>query len=345
MSSKPTGWGMGGSKSGMRWGKKDTAKLKKSMEAWCTEKGLGSDGMQRLISEHKHVHELRGAWLDIAKGVEGRTVYSCYRRAQQAFDPRAPKDRKSSLWTKESREQLRSLVKTHGKQWVLIGQKVGRLPTACRDRYREECKPKKARKASNPGKRRAWTGEEQYRLVAAVKKYAPGDARVAGTWEQVATEVETRGGDACKQKWRLHLHEQTVVSDPSSWWNAPRNLALIRAIVATGVEEEAEVGWSVLMARTFPRESSSVEAPNGRAAKLHFATLRMAVPSPARTGSFDALLSALEAQCAATSGTARALPAAAAVVASAPPAAARAAAKSGTKRKRSRAATIAASVR
>ena len=158
---KPTkkGWGEGGSKTDRRWGKEDQKRLKVAVEALVAERG-GEVTVQRLVAERKHAGDLKGAWLEIAAAVPGRSVYACYRRAAATLDNRAKGGGASGRWSKEAVTQLMSMVKTHGKKWVEISNNVNRLPTACRDKWRSE-ESKKSGKQMASG---SWSAAEEQRL-------------------------------------------------------------------------------------------------------------------------------------------------------------------------------------
>ena len=68
-------------------------------------------------------------------------------------------------WSEEETQHLVKLVEAKGRKWKAIGEEIGRLAMACRDRYREL---KTSGANHNKG---AWTEEECEQLQAAVQDH------------------------------------------------------------------------------------------------------------------------------------------------------------------------------
>jgi len=165
-------------------------------------------------------------------GRRSAAVGACWAAGASARPPRA-----QGAWSAEAGARLLALVAERGPRWQEIGAALGRMPEACRDRWRET-RLGPARKSG------AWAPDEEARLAelvpdalaAAAAARREGAAGGAGrgsardgrivlddvNWAAVSAALGTRSPLQCAAKWYNKL-SPSMVSRGAGRAPAPRN--------------------------------------------------------------------------------------------------------------------------
>lgn len=107
------------------------------------------DMLRKVVYEHGESN-----WEAIAKQMSDRTVYQCYRRWHEGFNPNI----KKGSWTVDEDQRLTELVSEFGMKWAVIAKAMeGRTSNQCRQRW-SYC--------LDPGlKKGKWTDEEDAIII------------------------------------------------------------------------------------------------------------------------------------------------------------------------------------
>ncbi len=165
-------------------------------------------------------------------GRRSAAVGACWAAGASARPSRA-----QGAWSAEAGARLLALVAERGPRWQEIGAALGRMPEACRDRWRET-RLGPARKSG------AWAPDEEARLAelvpdalaAAAAARREGAAGGAGrgsardgrivlddvNWAAVSAALGTRSPLQCAAKWYNKL-SPSMVSRGAGRAPAPRN--------------------------------------------------------------------------------------------------------------------------
>ncbi len=95
----------------------------------------------------------------------GRSAVACMRKSKKMFLA-LPQDR--NFWTDEETQQLLDLLLTHGENWKVIGQIIGRTWAACKHKA---VKSNFIMKQESKRPDFQWSEEEKQKLVTAIKNY------------------------------------------------------------------------------------------------------------------------------------------------------------------------------
>lgn len=98
-------------------------------------KGLSMEDLSWLFETRTGASKAlsRGAWNAIAAALPERTAKSVYAAGTRLLHPGNYK----GVWTPDEVSRMRELVAEKGNRWVEIGGALGRLPEACRDKWKE----------------------------------------------------------------------------------------------------------------------------------------------------------------------------------------------------------------
>jgi hypothetical protein len=162
-------------------------------------------------------------WVAIATFVPSRTKAQCISRWKSVLGVTV----KEGKWTGEEDAKLTDAVKKHGgNNWFAVAALVpGRTNQQCRQRWI---------RSLDPGTRRGkWTGEEDAKLTAAVKKHG------CSCWITVAALVPGRTNQGCHRRWLQSL-------DPDinrGKWTEEEDAMLTHA-----VKEQGSISWGAVSA-------------------------------------------------------------------------------------------------
>eukprot|EP00980_Cylindrotheca_fusiformis_P000724 scaffold168_cov124-Cylindrotheca_fusiformis.AAC.24 len=199
-----------------KFSREETEKVRKAVEDYCAMKQIS---VGRLCSECDHKAELKGAWMEIAKHVPGRSVQSVYRHGLRQLHPF-----KRGAWTDEECETLHNLVQRMGKKWAAIQVKLNRSADSCRDKHRE---------MSEEYVRGRWKENETETLKKLIREHLSADpsadikelgkmVEAEGLkipWSSISKRMEKRSRLSCFKKWQ----KMTGLFSPSDSFKKPSN--------------------------------------------------------------------------------------------------------------------------
>lgn len=185
----------------------------------------------------------RGAWNAIAAALPQRTAKSVYAAGTRLLHPGNYK----GAWTSEEISRLRELVSQRGNRWAEIGGALGRLPEACRDRWKElggsgsgsnaaAAAPAPAPAPASPFNSKRWAPDEVERLERAVRSDLAMKAAAAAAF---ASDCGGGGGGGGR--------EEEAPLSPSSASRLPPAGVAASVVGARAVLDG--VNWSLVSSR------------------------------------------------------------------------------------------------
>ena len=109
--------------------------LVSAAKGFARSRGLSTDDLSWLFGTRTGASRdlSRGAWSAVAAALPARTAKSVYAAGTRLLHP----GNYGGAWSADEVSRLRSLVAGKGNRWAEIGGALGRLPEACRDRWKE----------------------------------------------------------------------------------------------------------------------------------------------------------------------------------------------------------------
>ncbi|KAI5251257.1 hypothetical protein E4T42_04405 [Aureobasidium subglaciale] len=123
---------------------------------FCLDNGLSRDQLVNMIQASSR--EMSKIYVDLATDV----LPHRNRRAVQRYCRRHYNNFQRGRWTEEQDELLRNAYAENPNKWVKIGERVGRMPEDCRDRWRNHV-------SLDQRHTDVWTQDEEQRLATAVR--------------------------------------------------------------------------------------------------------------------------------------------------------------------------------
>jgi hypothetical protein len=170
----------------------------------------------------------------VAAHVPGRSPQSVYDHAKRRLEPKNYR----SAWSNEDIEQLARLIQKYGTKWVQIGEELGRLPGACRDKWRDVLRTSGFRpQAIRKGR---FTSEEEALLLTLVMQSREAHNGEVD-WTEVACKMGTRSYRQCR---RFYYNRAMRMSFPSQ--TPESDFELVERLYNLDFEDETEVRWAEL---------------------------------------------------------------------------------------------------
>ena len=193
------------------WDAAETTLLRRALAAFAAQQGLDLAHPTWLVRNGKtkraSTDPVAYIWHAMHAILPHRKFRAIADKAQSLYPVHGP-DLKTGKWSHDEDERLLQLQKALGNKWTRIGEELSRKPDRCKDRYREILNGSQTQKD-------AWAEDEVARLVEAVVELRPSPEesdishnpnlalfrRDSIPLDLVAKVVQTRGTNACRQKY------------------------------------------------------------------------------------------------------------------------------------------------
>jgi hypothetical protein len=192
------------------------------------------EGLEKICNGK--LKEREGVWIEIAGVLPDREWRSVASHCRRVFNP----DHYKGNWTDAEEIQLRALVQEHKSAWRKIGTELGRLPTACRDKWRDI-------KNEDGYVSGVWSAEEDEKLLAALKTMnkgqLPNDDSAPILWSKITEVLGSRNQDACRARWRKL--DPTKQKSRIEWSDEDSKKLLVK-VYNMHPQDESEITFSQL---------------------------------------------------------------------------------------------------
>ncbi|KAG8745543.1 RNA polymerase I enhancer binding protein [Ceratobasidium sp. 414] len=179
-------------------------------------------------------------WSEITRAVPQRPIIAVYHHVRRTHHPM----KQQGKWTPEEDAIVIAAVAEVGQKWEQISERVGRMSSDCRDRYRNHLVDQDAR-VTGP-----WTKEEEDELTKIVLELTVQRGLQADNdvlWSEVS---ERMGGRRTRQqvriKWTDALNKRVKNSGERPRWNAQDAYILVHKVASMPVQDDTEIDWKLL---------------------------------------------------------------------------------------------------
>ncbi|OLY81316.1 Cyclin-D-binding Myb-like transcription factor 1 [Smittium mucronatum] len=190
-----------------RFTAEENLKINQAIIKVCTEKSWKREALLQFLFQKNpnDQDEYSGVWKQICESIPNRPVQAMYHHIKRLFNPK----NYQGNWTPEQDSQLLFWTSRLGHRWEIIGRRMNRTGTNCRDRWRN-IKPGNARQTGR------WKSEEKEALKMAVVKARLNSGLfptsvefgqdIGVPWEHVSEILKTRNASQCRGKWISFSH-------------------------------------------------------------------------------------------------------------------------------------------
>ncbi|KAG6903479.1 hypothetical protein C0995_005502 [Termitomyces sp. Mi166 len=176
----------------------------------------------------------------LASAVPLRPIIAVYHHVRRTHHPL----KKQGVWNADEDADLEKAVIEHGQQWEKISPIVGRMPSDCRDRYRNHIVNKNIRVFGH------WSKEEEDQLTRIVTDMTVNQGRDIDSdvfWGRVSELMGgKRGRQQCRIKWTDALCKTVKTGGQKTRWSPQDAYILIHKLVALNVRDDTEIDWKLL---------------------------------------------------------------------------------------------------
>ncbi|KAG5716686.1 DNA-binding protein REB1 [Termitomyces sp. T112] len=214
--------------------------LEDAIERFRTSRGLTEDQIQELIFPQSEKNRDNIFWSELTSAVPLRPIIAVYHHIRRTHHPY----KKRGAWTADQDAALEKAVIDHGQQWEKIGPLVMRMPSDCRDRYRNHIVNKNIR-VTGP-----WSKEEEDQLTRIVTDMTVNQGRdIDGDvfWGRVSELMGgKRGRQQCRIKWTDALCKNVKTGGRKARWSPQDAYILVHKLTTLNVRDDTEIDWKLL---------------------------------------------------------------------------------------------------
>ncbi|EJD01617.1 uncharacterized protein FOMMEDRAFT_88468 [Fomitiporia mediterranea MF3/22] len=215
--------------------------LKNAIETYRIRNGLSPEQLKELIFAKGQKSKDNAFWFEITAQVPLRPVVAVYHHVRRAFHPL----KQQGKWMPAEDDVLRQAVIELGQTWEKVSERVGRMASDCRDRWRNHINNREGRIFG------AWTKEEEERLTQIVLELTTAQGRNPDLdvfWTQVAVRMgNTRGRHQCRIKWTDSLSKTVKNDGQKPRWSQQDAYILVHKIASLNVNDDSEIDWKLLV--------------------------------------------------------------------------------------------------
>jgi len=139
---------------------------------------------------------------------------------------------------------LKAAVLELGQQWEKVSDRVGRMASDCRDRYRNHIQNSEERTAG------PWTKEEETRLTQIVTDMTVKQGKDVDNdvfWSIVSQRMGgKRGRQQCRIKWTDCLSKTFKNNGTKPRWSSRDAYILVHKVESLHVRDDSEIDWKTL---------------------------------------------------------------------------------------------------
>ncbi|KAF8640154.1 hypothetical protein AX17_001390 [Amanita inopinata Kibby_2008] len=214
--------------------------LKTAIENYRVNKGLTEEQLLDIIFPKNDKNKDNAFWSEITAAVPQRPIIAVYHRVRRSHHPLKQQGR----WSLEEDALLKQAVTDLGQQWERVSERVGRMSSDCRDRYRNHIVNRDIR-VMGP-----WTKEEEQQLIRIVTKMTIEQGKDFDNdvfWGRVSEEMGgKRGRQQCRIKWTDALSKTVKNEGQKPRWGHQDAYILIHKIDSLDVHDDTEIDWKTL---------------------------------------------------------------------------------------------------
>ncbi|KAL1917083.1 uncharacterized protein VTP21DRAFT_5281 [Calcarisporiella thermophila] len=222
-----------------QWSKTEDQLLREAVQRYMEMNGISQERLEAMLFKET-TRNNKEFWQAAARPLPDRPLRAVYHHCKRIFNPENYK----GPWTAAEDLQLKELVAQHGQNWKVIGEHLGRMGEACKDRWRNYLKDGDKKKSGR------WTAaeEEQLRNIIEELMATSEEGRLTDSdimWNLVSERMgHTRSREQCRQKYHLKL--RNMVDGRAREWTRRDDRELLEKIRGLDARDDSEIVWSKL---------------------------------------------------------------------------------------------------
>lgn len=214
--------------------------LKTAIETFKAGRGLTDDQILEIIFQRNEKGKDNTFWSEITTAVPQRPIIAVYHHVRRAFHPK----KQQGKWTPEEDSILKQAVVDLGQQWEKVSERVGRMSSDCRDRYRNHIANRELR-VTGP-----WSKEEEEELTRIVTEMTIQQGKDLDNdvfWGIVSDRMgNRRGRQQCRIKWTDSLSKTVKNEGQKPRWSPQDAYILVHKVDSLRVRDDTEIDWKTL---------------------------------------------------------------------------------------------------
>ncbi|KAG6336529.1 hypothetical protein ID866_2551 [Astraeus odoratus] len=214
--------------------------LKTAIENFRTTRGFSDDQILEIIFQKNEKGKDNTFWSEITAAVPQRPIIAVYHHVRRTFHPK----KQQGKWTVEEDNLLKQAVTDLGQQWEKVSERVGRMSSDCRDRYRNHIANRELR-VTGP-----WSKEEEEELTRIVTEMTVQQGKDFDNdvfWGIVSARMgNRRGRQQCRIKWTDSLSKTVKNEGQKPRWSPQDAYILVHKVDSLKVRDDTEIDWKTL---------------------------------------------------------------------------------------------------
>ncbi|KIM68852.1 hypothetical protein SCLCIDRAFT_104493 [Scleroderma citrinum Foug A] len=214
--------------------------LKTAIENFKISRAFSDDQILEIIFQKNEKGKDNTFWSEITTAVPQRPIIAVYHHVRRTFHPKKQQGR----WSPEEDNLLRQAVGDLGQQWEKVSERVGRMSSDCRDRYRNHIANREVR-VTGP-----WSKEEEEELTRIVAEMTVQQGRDLDNdvfWGLVSDRMgNRRGRQQCRIKWTDSLSKTVKNEGQKPRWSPQDAYILVHKVDSLKVRDDTEIDWKML---------------------------------------------------------------------------------------------------
>ncbi|KII94886.1 hypothetical protein PLICRDRAFT_98811 [Plicaturopsis crispa FD-325 SS-3] len=214
--------------------------LRTAIEDYRFKNSLSPEQMHDLIFAKNEKGKENTFWSEITSAVPQRPIIAVYHHVRRSYHPM----KQQGKWMKAEDDILKQAVMDLGQQWEKVSERVGRMSSDCRDRYRNHIANREVRVTGH------WTKEEEDMLTQIVTEITVNQGRDVDNdvfWGVVSERMgNKRGRQQCRIKWTDSLSKTVKNEGQKPRWSQQDAFILVHKVNSLNVRDDTEIDWKIL---------------------------------------------------------------------------------------------------
>ncbi|KAF8663432.1 hypothetical protein AX16_001002 [Volvariella volvacea WC 439] len=214
--------------------------LKSAIENYRIQKGLSEQQILEVIFPKNEKVKDNAFWSEITIAVPQRPIIAVYHHVRRTYHPM----KQQGKWTPEEDALLKQAVVDLGQQWEKVSERVSRMSSDCRDRWRNHLVNREVR-VTGP-----WSKEEEDELTRIVTSMTTDQGRDFDNdvfWGKVSEMMGgRRGRQQCRIKWTDALSKTVKNEGNKPRWSQQDAYILVHKIDSLNVHDDTEIDWKTI---------------------------------------------------------------------------------------------------
>ncbi|KAH9062775.1 hypothetical protein EDB87DRAFT_1605825 [Lactarius vividus] len=211
-----------------------------AIEAYKGVNQIDEAGFLGLVFDKNGAGKNNAFWSAITAAVPMRPIIAVYHHVRRTYHPL----RAQGKWMRSEDESLKAAVQELGQQWEKVSERVGRMASDCRDRYRNHIHNSEDRAVGT------WTKDEEIRLTEIVTEMTVKQGKDMDNdvfWGIVSQKMgNKRGRQQCRIKWTDALSKTFKNNGTKPRWSSRDAYILVHKVDSLNVRDDSEIDWKTL---------------------------------------------------------------------------------------------------